>query len=121
MLPILHLSEFTLLYFEGGGKDTHKYNRGDTDGRKEGTHAIFGELLPEHEKYPFAWPSTCVCKPFSSNTLESGASHLFLVSHFWLRQEPKESRCCLSVRACVRDIMLKKALAESQKGNLRVI
>ena len=26
------------------------------------------------------------------------------VQHFWLRQEPKESRCRASVRPCVRDI-----------------
>ena len=29
------------------------------------------------------------------------------VSLFWLRQDPKESRCRLSVRASVRVIMLK--------------
>ena len=29
---------------------------------------------------------------------------IVLHSHFWLQQEPKESRC----RLCVRDIMLKR-------------
>ena len=37
---------------------------------------------------------------------------------FWLRQEPKESRCaCVraSVRVCVCDIMLQKALKENKE------
>ena len=39
----------------------------------------------------------------------------FIVDSFWLRQEPKESRCP-SVRPCVRDIMLQNA---SKQANMQ--
>ena len=33
--------------------------------------------------------------------------YTYNTGHFWLRQEPKERQCRVSVRACVRDIMQK--------------
>ena len=43
---------------------------------------------------------------------------LFFDCFFWLRQELKVSRYCVSVRPSVMDIMLRKALKEKQQASI---